>query len=57
MFLCLTILLSAFLGVCVYRGVRPPGAKMAETSGTLGVTERERETREIRGRLQDQYLN
>lgn len=37
---CLTILLSAFLGVCVNRGVRPPGAKMEETSGTLGVTER-----------------
>ncbi len=42
---CLTRLLSAFLGVCVYRGVRPPGAKMADTSGTLGVTERERDMR------------
>lgn len=40
--LCLTRLPSAFLRVCVYRGVRPPGAKMVETSGTLGVTERER---------------
>lgn len=33
------MLLIATRGVCVYRGVRPPGAKMAETSGTLGVTE------------------
>lgn len=34
----LTTLLRAPLGVCVYRGVRPPGAKIEETSGTLGVT-------------------
>lgn len=34
----LTTVLSACLGVCMYRGVRLPGTKMAETSGTLGVT-------------------
>lgn len=42
MYLCLTRLPITFLGVCVYRGVRPPGAKMADISGTLGVTETER---------------
>lgn len=36
----LTRLLGAFLGVCMYRGVRPPGAIIEETSGTLGVTEK-----------------
>lgn len=39
----LTTLPSVFLGVCVYRGVRPAGAKMAETSATLGVTEKQGE--------------
>lgn len=41
-YLCLTRLPITFLGVCVYRGVRPPGAKMADISGILGVTETER---------------